>query len=556
MQIVRDLAGYTFGRSDLVRRAMAKKKLAVMMHEKDIFTYGEVKCPDCGGTGKLNGDKCPRCHGDGVVPRNTDCPFCTHTCKCEGKDPNCEKCHGTGLEITSDTCPRCNGTHRLEADGEETVPGCIKNNISVKTATEIFDKMIDFASYAFNKSHAAAYAIIGYQTAYLLRYYPRQYMTAYLNSVITNQEKVRQYIAITKKMGINVIRPNINNCEALFTEDENGIYFGLTSLKYVGSGITEAIAERKRNGIFKDLQDLLERVPLNKREVESLIKSGSLDCFGVKRSQMIAGLDTIMNGTKNDRKIKTTGQLSLFDMGISEELEKYRKIAYPDVNEYTEMEKLSMEKEVSGFYLSGHPLDLPQYAQFTRRSNFTTLDEFTEMDDRRNVKIVGIIQIDESQKEGIRLSKKGTKYATFQIEDKYSTIKVMAFKDACENNEHLIVNGNIVEISGNLKVEVKEYEDENGEINQNIEVRLFAKEIKSISNLSQTKKIYLQLETKNSQHMSQVKHMAESFPGTDELYLFDKSDRQLYKYGKTVGYSDKFKFEIEKVLGKDAVAIR
>lgn len=534
MQIVRDLAGYSFGRSDLVRRAMAKKKPEVMEAERYIFIYGEVKCPECGGTGKqANGDNCILCKGAGTVASKIKCPWCG------GADENCSHCHGTGI---------------IESDGEVTVEGCLRRGISEETANYLFDKMIDFAAYAFNKSHATAYAIIAYQTAFLKYYYPRQYMTAYLNSVITNQEKVRKYLGIVRKMGIPVLRPDINKCEAKFIQNENGIYMGLSSLKYVGTGIQEAIADRKKNGPFKDLQDLLERVTLNKREVESLIKSGALDCFKHKRSQMLQSLDSLLKSAKKERETRASGQLTLFDL-VGEDLKETFRFQFPDINEYNPIERFSMEKEVSGFYLSGHPLDLPEYKQYTKRSTITTVDDFTEGDDRKDICIVGIIQIDEKEG-GLKISKAGKQYATFDIEDKYSTLPVLAFEKCLEQSGHLVQTGNIVELRGTLSVQVNEFEDENGEIVQNIDVKIYANEIKALSDIDKQKKVYIRIDRKTSRYLPQIKQLASRHPGTDELYIYDSEEKRLMKYNYTIGYNDNFHKEILHFLDEQSVAVR
>lgn len=534
MQIVRDLAGYSFGRSDLVRRAMAKKKHEIMEAERNIFIYGEVKCPECNGTGKQqNGDNCILCQGKGAVASRTNCPWCG------GNDSNCTHCHGTGI---------------IELDGEVTVDGCIRRGISKETANALYDQMISFASYAFNKSHATAYAILAYQTAYLKYYYPRQYMTAYLNSVISDQKKIRKYIGIVKKMGLKILRPDINKCEAKFIQNEDGIYMGLSSLKYVGIGIEEAIKERKRNGEFKSLQDLLERVPLNKREVESLIKSGALDCFGHKRSQMLASLDTLIKSTKTQRENKASGQLSLFDIG-GDEVKEYLKFRFPDINEYTPMEKFMMEKEVSGFYLSGHPLELPEYQPFTSRSNITTIDAFTEGDNQREVRIVGIVQIDE--KEGaFKVSKSGKQYAIFELEDRYSTIPVFAFEECLKESGYLIQQGNIVEVIGNLSVEANEFIDENGEVIQSIDVKIFAESIKALSDINANKKVYIRIDRKTSKYLPHIKQLAEKNPGTDELYIYNSESKKMLKYQKTFGYSNSFYKEVRKFLSQDSIVIR
>ncbi|MFW6024870.1 MAG: DNA polymerase III subunit alpha [Candidatus Woesearchaeota archaeon] len=546
MQIVRDLAGYTFGRSDLVRRGMAKKKMEIMERERYVFTYGEVVCPECSGTGKQsNRDNCILCAGEGKVASKTPCPYC------KDREEDYE-------------CSHCNGSKFIESKGKVTVKGCVRNGISIETANHIYDLMIEFAKYAFNKSHAVAYAIISYQTAFLKYYYPRQYMTAYLNSVINNQDKIKQYIGIVRKMGINLLRPNINICKSQFIQDDNGIYMGLTALKSVGACTEKAIAEREQNGEFKDLQDLLERVTLNKRELESLIKAGALDEFGHKRSQMIHSLQDLKNMTKNTKDDKAAGQVSIFDVDVfnnqvdkktKTELEQLRKFKFPNIAEYPEIERYRMEKEVSGYYLSGHPLELDEYKHYTRMSNISTIDLFSEKDDNKRIKIVGIITFDEEY-EGLKISKKGSRYAVFHLEDNYSTIKCLMFKDSCEKYGHLINNDNIVKIDGTLKVEEEIYEDNNGDVQVKTDVKIFVNDIKSINDITKTNKVFLNIDKGNTNLIQIVSTIARKYPGQDDLFIVTKNDKHLYKYDGHIGYNQDLYNEISKLVNDKNIVVR
>ncbi|AGC68480.1 DNA polymerase III subunit alpha [Thermoclostridium stercorarium subsp. stercorarium DSM 8532] len=289
MQIVRSLAGYSLGRADLVRRAMAKKKKEIMEEERQRFVYGET-----------------------------------------------------------------------DADGNVLIPGAIRNGVDEKTANEIFDEMMDFASYAFNKSHAAGYAIIAFQTAYLKHYYPVEFMAALLNSFLGSPNKISQYVLECKRMGIQVLPPDINESGERFTVHNGKIRFGLTAVKNVGSSVVkQIIAERSKNGPYKSFIDLCERVDsrdLNKRCIESLIKSGAFDSFGVYRSRLMNSYEKIIEDISNERKEKIDGQMSLFDIASGAEISKVHEIPYPDMEEYDFRLLLAMEKEVLGLYVSGHPL--------------------------------------------------------------------------------------------------------------------------------------------------------------------------------------------------------
>ena len=285
MQIVRSLGGYTLGRSDLVRRAMSKKKASVMEKERQNFVYGNE---------------------------------------------------------------------------EEGVPGCIHRGISEKTANKIYDDMIDFAKYAFNKSHAAAYAVVSYQTAFLKYYYPVEYMAALMTSVIHNPSKVAEYILSSRKMQIEILPPDINFGESEFSADHGAIRYGLSAIKSLGAPMIRAIVEeRNENGKYQSLRDFIERMSgreLNKRAIENLIKAGALDQVAGNRRQKLMVYAEIVDAVNQEKKNAMTGQMSLFDLISDEEKEAY-EIQMPKVEEYSKEELLSFEKEVLGVYISGHPLE-------------------------------------------------------------------------------------------------------------------------------------------------------------------------------------------------------
>jgi DNA polymerase-3 subunit alpha len=285
MQIVRDMAGYSWGRSDLVRRAMSKKKKEVMEEERQKFVYGQT-----------------------------------------------------------------------DAHGNVIIPGAIRNGVDEKTANAIFDEMMDFASYAFNKSHAAAYAVVGYQTAWLKLYYPVEFMAAMLNSFLGSPGKISQYVLECKRNGIPVLPPDINESGEGFTVSGGKIRFGLAAVKNVGTNVVkQIIAERQKNGPFKSFPELIERLDgkdLNKRCVESLIKSGAFDSLKVYRSRLINAYEKIMDNVSQMRKMRMEGQMSFFDAADSTCVE----VKWPELEEYDYRLLLAMEKDMLGLYLSGHPL--------------------------------------------------------------------------------------------------------------------------------------------------------------------------------------------------------
>ena len=374
MQIVRDLAGYTLGRSDLLRRAMSKKKGDVMQKERQIFVYG---------------------------------------------------------------------------DEENGVPGCIKNGIDEKTANKIYDEMIDFAKYAFNKAHAAAYAVVSYQTAYLKYYYPVEYMAALMTSVIENPSKVAEYIYACRQMNIQILSPDINRGIGNFSVDGNNIRYGLTAIKSIGRPVIASIIEdRDEFGPFKNLEDFISRMSvkdgLNKRAIEHLIKSGALDCLGGTRKQFMSIYVQIVDHVNQEKKYAMTGQMTLFDMVGEEEKEQF-EIKLPDVGEYSKENLLAFEKEVLGVYLSGHPLQ--EYEDKWRKSISATTLDFQPDEETGRAKvhdgtreIVGGMITAKT----IKHTKTNQMMAFLSLEDLVGTVEVIVFpRDYEKNREYLEIDKKI-----------------------------------------------------------------------------------------------------------------
>ena len=374
MQIVRDLAGYTLGRSDLLRRAMSKKKGDVMQKERQIFVYG---------------------------------------------------------------------------DEENGVPGCIKNGIDEKTANKIYDEMIDFAKYAFNKSHAAAYAVVSYQTAYLKYYYPVEYMAALMTSVIENPSKVAEYIYACRQMNIQILSPDINRGIGNFSVDGNNIRYGLAAIKSIGRPVIASIIEdRDEFGPFKNLEDFISRMSvkdgLNKRAIEHLIKSGALDCLGGMRKQFMSIYVQIVDHVNQEKKYAMTGQMTLFDMVGEEEKEQF-EIKLPDVGEYSKENLLAFEKEVLGVYLSGHPLQ--EYEDKWRKSISATTLDFQPDEETGRAKvhdgtreIVGGMITAKT----IKHTKTNQMMAFLSLEDLVGTVEVIVFpRDYEKNREYLEIDKKI-----------------------------------------------------------------------------------------------------------------
>ncbi len=404
MQIVRDLAGYSLGRADLVRRAMGKKKLDVMAKEREIFINGQVD------------------ENENII-----------------------------------------------------VPGCVRNGIDEKSANKIFDEMAEFAKYAFNKSHAAAYAVVSYRTAYLKAYYPEEFMAATLNSFLGNLDKVPYYIEECRRLKIDILKPDINKSETRFIVDNGKIRFGLGSIKNVGvAAVNAVVEERQKNGEYKSFTDFCERIQaeaVNKKCIESLIKAGAFDEFEQTRSTLMASFEDIVDAISDSSRKNIQGQVSMFDLGglggnqnPSEEDEKQLeklKYSYTTLKEYTDKELLSMEKEMLGLYISGHPLEqLKEIIE--KNSNISTLkikeglDELEQTGkfpykDGQTVKFIGIIN---------SIKKKYTKnnkiMAFLNVEDLYGNIEVIVFENCYQMSANSLIEDNIVLIEGRLSIKEEE----------------------------------------------------------------------------------------------------
>ena len=374
MQIVRDLAGYSLGRSDLLRRAMSKKKAAVMEKERKIFIYG---------------------------------------------------------------------------DEETGVPGCIKNGIDEQTANKIYDEMIDFAKYAFNKSHAAAYAVVSYQTAWLKYYFPVEYMAALMTSVIDNPSKVSEYIYACRQMNIKILPPDINKGEANFSVDGGDIRYGLAAIKSIGRPVIKAIVEdREELGLFQNLEDFITRLSakniLNKRTIENLIKAGALDTLGGTRKQFMSIYVQIVDYVTQEKKNSMVGQMTLFDL-VSEDQKEEFQIRMPDVGEYSKETLLAFEKEVLGIYVSGHPLEA--YEEKWKKSISATTADFqldeetghTKVHDGAKEIIGGMIT-----EKTIKHTKTNQMMAFITVEDLLGTVEVVVFpRDYEKNRDYLEVDSKV-----------------------------------------------------------------------------------------------------------------
>lgn len=384
MQIVRDLAGYSWGRSDLVRRAMSKKKAYVMEQERKNFIYGN---PD------------------------------------------------------------------------EGVKGCVNNGIDEKVAGKIYDDMIDFAKYAFNKSHAACYAVVSFQTAYLKTYYPVEFMAALMTSVIDNTSKVAGYIYACKQMNIGILPPDVNESQMEFTVENGKIRFAMAAIKSLGRPTIQAILkERGENGSFVSMQDFVTRMShaLNKRAIENFVKAGAFDTFGHTRKSMMIVSESMLDSAIKHNKDSMSGQMSLFDFAAEEDKKAF-EIRIPDVAEYTKEELLGYEKEILGVYVSGHPLD--EYTGMVNKyitnvsSDFEVDDELgeTKARDGAIATIGGLIT-----EKTIKTTKKGQLMAFLTVEDVVGTVEVVVFPNSFTANRVVIDHAEKVFVTGKVQANVDE----------------------------------------------------------------------------------------------------
>ena len=395
MKIVTDLAGYSLGRSDLVRRAMGKKKLDVMAKEREIFVHGKV-----------------------------------------------------------------------DENGNVEIPGCVRNGIDEVSANKIFDEMSEFAKYAFNKSHAACYAVVAYQTAYLKTYYPAEFMAAMLNSFLGNLDKIPVYVDECRKIGVEILKPDINKSFTKFTVEGNKIRFGLGSIKNVGIAAVDAIvSEREKNGEFLDFGDFAERIygeSVNKKCIESLIKAGAFDVFGKTRSTLIASFETILDTVGYSKSRGNENQVSMFDLYTDDNVLQKIKYEYIELPEYDHKEFLSLEKEMLGIYISGHPLE--NYEELiSKKTDFNSLivQKFYNQDNENNeeiiednkvVKIAGIIT---SVKKKYTKNNKIMAFVT--IEDLYGTLEMVVFDSVYSRFSNLLYDENIIFV--NARVSVRSNQD-------------------------------------------------------------------------------------------------
>jgi DNA polymerase-3 subunit alpha len=485
MQIVRDIGGFSMGRSDLVRRAMSKKKMKVMEEERQYFIHG-----------------------------------------------------------------------KKDKFGNLEIRGAVRNGVDEKTANQIYDLMIDFAKYAFNKSHSAAYAALAYRSAWLKKYYPVEFMAAQISSIMGSSDSVSKYIRECRRLNIEVLPPDINYSEGKFIVKEGKIRYGMAAVKNVGSAAIEEIVKiRKEKGKFESFIDFCEKVPttvLNKRQIESLIKAGAFDSTGAKRSQLMAIYEKTIDGISKQRKNNVDGQVSLFDSNsISEKFIPRDNL--PKLKEFNEKVKLNLEKEMLGIYLSGHPLsEFEEVIEEMSNTNSSELMELShehsvEMDrrlyDGAKITLGGIII-----KKQNKVTRNNNLMAFATLEDLYGSVELIIFPNTLDKYGEIVQEDSIVFVEGKLSYK----EDENPKI--------ICERIKSI-NKDLKKKIYLKIEKDKSlkEEKRKIIKLIKNYPGINEVYVYVEKDDKSYKLPKKYrgdGSNKLFEVELKDILGKDNVVIK
>ena len=477
MQIVRDVAGYSLGRSDIMRRAMSKKDKNAMDFERQVFIYG------------------------------------------------------------------------LEEDGKVIVDGAVKRGIEEKTAIAIFDKIAAFAQYAFNKSHAAAYAVVAYQTAFLKCYYPLEFMAAMLNSLLGDAAKTARYVGYCREHGISVLPPDVNKSLSGFSpvKGDNAIRFGLSAVKNVGiSGVEAIVKERDKNGEFSSLDDFAQRTAdfsdVNKRMVESLIKAGAFDFTGFSRRSLINCYEAVLDGAAQRNKNSLSGQFSMFDSLSPEDNIQIETVK--EIGEFSRMQFLTQEKEMLGIYLSGHPLE--NYK--TNKNDFDLSKLNTEIDengdavltdevlayDNKDVTFVGIISSVRK-----KATKNGSMMAFLTIEDMYSSIVGLVFPASLQNYGRLIFEDSVVRVFGKLSVR----DDDQPAIIVN----------KLADASEQETALYLRINEDNAGRLSELKQILTDNPGKAKVILFYPKQHSKQEITDGINLSAELEQRLGDIFGKENV---
>jgi DNA polymerase-3 subunit alpha len=446
-------------------------------------------------------------------------------------------------------------------DAVQGIPGCIKNGVSEVAAQSIYDEIVDFANYAFNKAHAVCYAVVAYQTAYLKAHYPQQYMAALMTSVLDRLDKISGYIAECKELGIPVLPPDINHSEDPFVAEGDAIRFGLGAVKNVGRALIRSIsANRAEEGPFKSLEDFLQRMgeELNKRAVENFIKCGAMDCFGYHRSELLNVYESMMDSIHDSRKRNLDGQMGLF--GMLEQEDKAAAIPIPPKAELSRAELMAMEKETTGIYLSGHPMD--DYRKYLKNTHVlpiaTLMGEECPVRDDQIVSVAGIVQAVK-----MKSTRNNSMMAYVTVEDNTASMEMLAFSNVLSQYGGYLRENEAVVITGRLSL--RDDKDPQIVINRARPISDFSQQQEMPSQPEpQVKpqqkpmvlqgKLYLKLSSENAPEFRKVKAIINMFPGDSDVVLYF-ADTKLRR-GSRCLLAQPMLTELKNLLGEENVVVK
>ena len=476
IEIFRTLAGYTMGQADNIRRAISKKKHAVIQAERQVFVYGDEK---------------------------------------------------------------------------QGIPGCIANGVSEEAAQSLYDEIVAFADYAFNKAHAVCYAVVSYQTAYLKCHYPRQYMAALMTSVLDSAAKISGYIAECKEMGIATLPPDVNHSFDHFTVEGDAIRFGMGAIKNVGRGLIRTmVAKREEGGPFKSLEDFLQRMgegDLNKRAVENFIKCGSMDCFGYHRSQLLAVYDVMMDSVASSRRRNLDGQMGMFSM--LQDTDAAASIPIPQLAEMKKADLMLMEKETTGIYLSGHPMI--DYRPYLRNTHVVPIGVLMEEDcpyeDEQIVSIAGIVQTVK-----LKTTRNNSMMAYVTIEDDTGGVELLVFSKVLSQYGGYLRENQPVVIVG--KLSIRDEKEPQIIVNRARPISDYVDGLAEEEPAQKTGTLYLRLPTQEDSRYRKVRAMVNMFPGTEKVVVYFADTKQCR--GAQCSLDKRLLSELQNVLGQENVVVK
>ena len=444
-------------------------------------------------------------------------------------------------------------------DPQQGIPGCIKNGVSEAAAQSIYDEIVEFANYAFNKAHAVCYAVVAYQTAYLKAHYPQQYMAALMTSVLDRLDKISGYFNECKEMGITVLPPDINHSEDPFVAEGDAIRFGLGAVKNVGRGLIRSIsANRAEDGPFKSLEDFLQRMgeELNKRAVENFIKCGAMDCFGYHRSELLNVYESMMDSIADSRKRNLDGQMGLF--GMLEQDDKAASIPIPPKAELSRAELMAMEKETTGIYLSGHPMD--DYRKYLKNTHVlpigTLMGEDCPVADEQIVSVAGIVQAVK-----MKSTRNNSMMAYVTVEDNTASMEMLAFSNVLSQYGGYLRENEAVIITGRLSI--RDDKDPQIVINRARPISDFAQQpqtpepppqVAAVKPQVLSGKLYLKLPSENAPELRKVKAILNMFPGSSEVVLYFADTK--VRRGTRCALAENMLRELQNLLGNENVVVK